>query len=170
MPIVWDERYSQELETLSGKFEAIDMDRVMRRGIEQTATDLSEIVRQQVFESAIRSPADKISPYEGGDGPPMVTQRAWQVRQEGPRSFIVEPDPRVRQRAIILEYGTKDPITTQSAEAMRFTVNGVPMYREEVSGIRAYGYWRAAMQQIRSEREFTQNLENEWADELERHF
>lgn len=170
MPIVWDERHSKELETLSAKFEAIDMDRVMRRGIQQTAKDLSEIVRQKVFESAIRSPADKISPYEGGDGPPMATQKAWVVKQEGPRSFTVEPDPRVRRRAIILEYGTRDPIEARSAEAMRFTVNGVPMYRKQVSGIRAYGYWRAAMQEIRSERKFTQNLQDEWADELETYF
>lgn len=171
MPIKWDVRFSEQLETLSGKFEAIDMDRVMREGIEQTADDMAETVRLQVSNHPdIKSPADLISPYEGGDGPPMARKQAWNVKQQGPSTFIVEPDPRVRQRAIILEYGTRDPIKARSADAMKFTVNGVPMFREEVSGIEARGYWQAAMQQIRSEKQFTQNLEDEWADELERYF
>lgn len=171
MPILWDERYSQDLETLSAKFEALNPDRVIREGVEQTADDMAEIVRLQVSNHPdIQSPADLVSPYEGGDGPPMARKQAWNAKQTGPATWTVRPDPRVRQRAIILEYGTRDPIKARTGETMRFTINGVPVYREEVSGIEARGYWRAAMQEIRSSGKFEQNLEDEWSDELERYF
>lgn len=171
MPIKWDVRYANQLRTLEAKFEAIDMDRVIRRGIEQTADDLREVVRTHIVaHPGIESPARLNSPYEHGPGPSMVRRPAWIVEHTGKGTFTVKPHPKVRQRAVILEYGTRDPITPQTGDYLWFTVDGVPRSVEQVSGIEPRGYWRAAMQQIESEFRLRKNLEDAYEDELEMHF
>jgi hypothetical protein len=164
------ENIDKDLAQMSANIEAIDMDSVKKKTAKRIAEEMSKMVRQAVFESGIKSPADKISKYSGGDGPPMVTNAAWLVRQTGPNRYSVFPHPEVRQRAIVLNYGYPGRITPNSADALRFEVNGTPVFAESVEGPDAYNYWDKAWRRIQKSKKIDDILGEELEAEFEEKF
>lgn len=142
------EGLAAELGVLRAQLGAIDEDEVKKETARRIAEEAAKMVRQAVFESSIRSPADKISPYEGGPGPALATSPAWIVEETGKNTYTVSPHPQVRQRAHVLNYGYPGKITPTTADYMRFTVNGVPVFRKEVDGPDPVGYWEAAFRRL----------------------
>lgn len=127
------------------------MESVKRRTMKRTAEAAAEMVRQAVVaEDDIKSPASLLSEYDSGPGPSLSWSAAWQVDPVGNDRFVLNPHPKVRQRAIVLNFGYSGDITPNQADVLKFNVNGVPMYRESVSGPDATGYWQAAFQRMRS--------------------
>lgn len=138
------------------ELERINPDDITR----ETARDFAEKVRDVVTatikaEGKITSPAMN-SQYNRGPGPSMVQDAAWIITQEGTDSFSIEPHPSVRQRAYVLNYGYPGRITPNSAEVLKFEVNGEPFYRESVEGPDRTLYWEHAMKIV----EDSGNLEN----------
>lgn len=138
---------SEDLEDFQITLRSVDMESVKERTLKRVAKEMSNMVRQAVFESSIKSPADKISPYEGGDGPPLATGDAWIVAKEG-ANYTVRPHPEVRQRAVVLNFGYPGEITPNNGEFLKFTVEGQPVWAKSVSGPEATGYWQAAYQRM----------------------
>jgi hypothetical protein len=141
---------SEELKQLKATLNQVDEERIKKRTLKRSANVLSEIVRQAVVaEPDIESPAMN-SIYERGQGPSMGTLDAWVVDNEG-KSYSVKPDYRVRQRAIVLNYGYPGTITANDGGYMRFTIDGVPTFRKEVSGPDPTNYWQAALNRFEKE-------------------
>lgn len=159
----------EDLEEFLISIKAVDMEVVKEETLRRVAQAMASMVRQMVFESNIRSPADKISPYEGGDGPPLATNEAWKVQKDGNR-YTVRPDPRVEQRAVVLNFGYPGMIRPTNADYMRFTVDGVPVFRKEVPGPDETGYWQAAFQRLEQSGKLEKIASEELNEELERKF
>jgi hypothetical protein len=166
MPINYEiGEISDDLEDFRITLRSIDMESVKERTLKRVAQEMSKMVRQAVFESSIKSPADKISPYEGGPGPPLATGDAWIVKKEG-ANYVVRPHPEVRQRAVVLNFGYPGEITPNNGEFLRFMVEGEPVFARSVSGPEATGYWQAAYQRM----ENSGKLEDIAGEELRREF
>lgn len=159
--------FSDDLDDFQASLEAIDMESVKERTVKRAAEELAGMVRQAVFESSIKSPASKISPYESGDGPPLATRDAWIVTKEGSSSYSVRPHPKVRQRAVVLNFGYPGKITPKNGEFLKFTVEGEPVWAREVDGPEATGYWQAAIQNMRSSGKLEDIAEEELQKEFE---
>lgn len=155
-----------EISDFAFKLEKIDMESVKKSTAKRTAEAMSEMVRQAVVaEGDIQSPPiGGNSPYTRGDGPSMSTGAAWLVEQVGSDKYVVTPHPEVRQRAIVLNYGYPGRITPNSAEALRFTIKGVPVFATSVKGPDPTGYWQAAYRRMQS----SDKLERIANDELEK--
>jgi len=147
------------------KLEQIDMESVKKRTLKRVAQEMAGMVRQAVFESTIKSPADKISKFEGGDGPPLATNDAWIVTNEG-NNYTVRPHPKVRQRAVVLNFGYPGKITPNNSEFLKFQIDGEPVFAKEVDGPEATGYWRVAFNRMKS----SGKLEDIAKEELEIEF
>jgi len=159
-------QFSDDLEDFQITLEAIDMESVKENTVRRAAQEMAGMVRQAVFESSIKSPASKISPYESGDGPAMATSDAWLVEKDGPSSYTVRPHPQVRQRAVVLNFGYPGEITPKNGEFLKFTVEGQPVWARSVDGPDATGYWQAAIQKMRN----SGKLEEIAAEELNKEF
>lgn len=146
-------------------------DDIVERAVEKTAEDMAEIVATHVTANPeINSPATS-GPYERGPGPSMSTKEAWKVRRMNKNTFQVRPRPEVEQRAIVLERGhIPNRIFPKQADVLRFTVNGVPVYRESVQGTTARRYWQGALQEIESKNHLGQHLQDEIEEEADRIF
>lgn len=170
MPIEYNiAEISEDLDDFQMSLKAIDMESVKENTLERIAEKMAEMVRQAVFGSSIRSPADKISPYEGGDGPPMATRDAWIAQKDG-NKWTVTPHPQVRQRAVVLNFGYPGTIRPTDSEYMRFTVNGVPTFRKEVPGPEPTGYWQAAFRRMEQSGKLTEIASEELDEEFEEKF
>lgn len=157
----------EDIEAFRIRIQSIDMDKVKKETLKRISSKMAEMVRQAVFESSIMSPADKTAtPYNRGDGPPLATKKAWQVSQTGANRYTIRPDPRVNTRARVLNFGYPGKITPNSAEALRFEINGIPVFRTEVEGPDETGYWQKAVNKMKSGGEF----ERVAKDELEKEF
>lgn len=170
MPVTWSIE-DAEFRELVAKFSAVNIEGAVAEGVLRTAEDMQEAVRQAVVAHPdIQSPANLISQYDGGPGPPMAQTRAWQVIQLGDGAYEVRPHPQVRQRAVILEFGSSSPIVPRNANALRFNVNGVPVFADSVSGIEARRYWRSALRKVMQEDRLAENIaaavEDEFDDKL----
>lgn len=160
----------KDLEKMNANLEAIDMESVKERTTRRVAEKMASMVRQAVFESSIKSPASKISPYESGDGPPLATNDAWMARKTGANRYSVFPHPEVRQRAIVLNFGYPGMIRPTNKDYLRFTVNGVPTFRKEVKGPDAVGYWQVAYRRMESSGKLEEIAEEELNIEFEEKF
>lgn len=166
MPIKYDMfQIEKDLDNFLMSVESVDMESVKQETLRRVAEEMASMVRQAVFESSIKSPADKISQYEGGAGPPLATNEAWMVNKDGNR-YTVTPHPEVEQRAVVLNFGYPGTIRPTNAEYMRFTVDGVPVYRKEVPGPDETGYWQVAFQRM----EQSGKLEDIAQEELNKEF
>jgi len=159
-------KFSDDLDDFQATLEAIDMESVKERTVKRAADEMAGMVRQAVFESSIKSPASKISPYESGDGPPLATNDAWIVTKDGANRYTVRPHPQVRQRAVVLNFGYPGKITPKNGEFLKFTVEGEPVWAREVDGPEATGYWQSAIQRMRN----SGKLEEIAAEELNEEF
>lgn len=174
MPIEYDiigiEADSKEFRMSS---EAVDMESVKERTLKRIAEKMAGMVRQAVFESSIKSPASKISPYESGDGPALATikgsQPAWIVKRDSNNRYEVLPHPKVRQRAIVLNYGYPGKIEPKG-DFLRFTVNGIPVFSTEVDGPEKTGYWNAAYRRMENSGELRKIANEELDREFEEKF
>lgn len=158
--------FSEDLQDFQMTLEAIDMESVKENTVRRAAEEMASMVRQAVFESSIKSPASKISPYESGDGPPLATNEAWMVEKDGPNRYTVRPHPQVRQRAVVLNFGYPGEITPKNGEFLRFTVEGEPVYARSVEGPDETGYWQAAYRRMQN----SGKIEEIAAEELNREF
>jgi len=143
----------------------IDMEKVERNTLKRSADALAEMVRQAVVdEDSISSPANLLSEYEGGPGPSMSRRKAWVV-QRIRNKWVVRPHPQVEQRATVLNYGYPGRITPNNADALRFTINGVPVYRDSVEGPERTRYWQAAVRRFRQSGELERIAQAELREE-----
>lgn len=151
MPIEFDVQQIQaQISDFEFKLDRVDMESVKEKTMKRTADAMAEMVRQAVVaEDDITSPAMN-SKYSRGSGPPMATSKAWLTEKVGPNRYIVTPHPEVRQRAIVLNFGYPGRITPNTADALRFTIDGVPVYAKSVKGPDPTGYWQAAYQRMQS--------------------
>jgi hypothetical protein len=159
-------KLTNDLEEFEMKLESIDVDSVKQRTLKRTAERAAQTVRQLVFESKIKSPANKISPYESGDGPPLATGEAWQVIPDGDQYFI-RPHPKVEQRAYVLNFGYNGRIYPEDHEVLRFTVDGQPVFAPSVEGPDAVGYWQAAFKRLEGSDKLQEIAEDELRIEFE---
>lgn len=162
--------FSEDLEDFEMSLKAIDMETVKRNTVRRAAQEMASMVRQAVFESSINSPADKISPYESGDGPPLATNDAWLVKKESNNEYSVQPKPEVRQRAVVLNFGYPGEITPTDSPFLVFEVNGEPVWAKSVEGPEATGYWQKAYQRMQESGKLEEIAEEELSDEFERKF
>jgi hypothetical protein len=163
------ENIEKDLEEMEMNLHQIDMESVKEKTLKRVADEMASTVRQAVFESSIKSPASKISEYDSGEGPPMATNDAWIVKKDGENRYTVVPHPDVRQRAIVLNFGYPGKITADDGY-MEFNVNGTPMYRKEVEGPEAVGYWQAAFQKLQNSNKLQEIGEEELEIEFEEKF
>jgi len=171
MPIDYQlQNIEKELSQMSTNIQAVDMESVKERTLKRVAERMSWMVRQAVFESSIKSPASKISPYESGDGPPLVTNDAWLFKKTGANRYSVFPHKDVRQRAMVLNFGYPGMIRPTNDEYLRFTVDGVPVFRKEVEGPDAIGYWQAAFQKMQNSDKLQEIANEELDAEFEEKF
>jgi len=160
----------KDLENFLFSVEAVDMESVKERTLKRVAAEMADIVRQTVIaEPKITTPALN-SPYERGPGPSMATMDAWQVSKSGANRYIVSPHPLVRQRAVVLNFGYPGMIRPTNADYLRFTVDGVPVFRKEVPGPDETGYWSAAFQRMESSDKLEEIAQDELNKELEEKF
>lgn len=154
---------SNDLKSLDASIEAIDMEKVERETLKRAANTMSEMVRQAVIaEDNINAPAIS-GPYQRGEGPTMAQRAAWKVVEDG-NSYRVRPDPRVEQRAIVLNYGHPGRIYPDGDGPLRFYVDGAPVFAESVEAPDYTGYWQAAMRRFRN----SDRLRQMAADELQK--
>lgn len=152
-------------EDLRHRLDDIDMENVERMTLKRSANALAEMVREAIVaEDDITSPADLNSIYEGGDGYPLSQRKAWVV-EKSRGSWTVRPHPQVEQRATVLNYGYPGRITPNNADALRFTINGVPIYRDWVEGPDETGYWQAALRRFRKSGELERIAQAELREE-----
>ena len=160
----------EDLENFALSVQAVDMESVKEETLKRVASEMAEMVRQAVIaEPSITTPALN-SPYERGPGPSMATKDAWQVTKAGGNRYTVSPHPSVRQRAIVLNFGYPGMIRPTNADYLRFTVDGVPVFRKEVPGPDETGYWQAAFQRMESSDKLEQIAQEELDEELEEKF
>lgn len=163
-------RIQDELEELRFNLDAIDIDKVKQETVRSTAMVMNSMVRQTlVAEERLNIPATK-GPYESGPGPSMADKDAWIVEPVGDSEYTVRPHPQVKQRAYVLNYGYSGPITPNSADALRFTINGIPVYRDSVPGPEPTNYWQAALTRMEKSGKFERIGERELRKEIEEQF
>lgn len=160
----------EDLDDLLMSVEAVDMESVKEETLRRVAAEMADMVRQAVIEEPdIQSPALN-SPYERGEGPSMATKDAWMVEKRGSNRYTVTPHPLVEQRATVLNFGYPGKIRPTNADYLRFTVNGVPIFRKEVEGPDETGYWQAAFQRLESSDKLEEIAREELSEELEEKF
>lgn len=144
----------RQLDDLVFDIETLDMDKVKKETLRGIASVAASFVREAVVASPeINAPATE-GPYESGPGPSMASKEAWVVDEISDSHFQVRPHPLVRQRAIVLNDGYSGRIEPKQADALRFTVNGVPRFAAWVEGPDAAGYWEAAFRRLEHSGEF----------------
>jgi len=162
--------FEKDLSRMEVDLEQINMESVKERTLKRVANELSEMARQSIVaEADIISPAMN-SPFERGDGPSLATGDAWLVTKVNNNRYRVHPHPLVRQRAIVLNSGYPGTITPNNADYLRFEVNGVPMYRKEVEGPDATGYWQAALRRLKQSNKLEEIADEELSVEFEEAF
>jgi hypothetical protein len=168
MPIQYGNiQIEQDLEEFKFKIEAIDMESVKEETLRRVAEEMSEFVREAVIaEPDITSPALN-SPYERGPGPSMATRDAWMVEKRGADRYIVSPHPKVRQRAVVLNFGYPGTIKPKNSDYLRFMVDGVPIFRKEVEGPDETGYWQAAYNRMEQSGRLAEIAQEELEEEIE---
>lgn len=160
---------SSDLNKLNTSLEAVDMEKVERETLKRAAHTMSEMVRQAVIaEDDINAPAIS-GPYQRGGGPTMAQRAAWKVVEDG-NSYRVIPDPRIEQRAIVLNYGYDGRIYPDGDGPLRFYVDGAPVFAEWVEGPDYTGYWQAAMRRFRNSDRLRQMAADELQKEIDEKF
>jgi hypothetical protein len=110
-----------------------------------------------------------------GDGPPLSSPKSWMVRELGNMNFLIKTKRQVADRAFFLEYGT-DTVTPTTADALKFkpkisytgrTDEDGYIYRQEVDGVRAYGYFREAVREFNTSQRVKEEFEGEISDRVE---
>jgi len=111
-----------------------------------------------------------------GDGPRLIDKKdAWHVDRAGNMNFLIRTDESVAERAFFLEYGT-DTVTPTTADALKFkpkisytgrTDEDGYIYRQEVDGVRAYGYFREAVREFNTSQRVKEEFEGEITDRVE---
>lgn len=158
-----------DLEDLRFSIEAIDMENVKKETLKSIGTIMSKRVADAVEDSPHIQTGNK-GPYESGRGPSMGTKDAWVVKSGGKNRYTLTPHPLVAQRAYVLNEGWPGGMEPNNAEAMKFTVNGVPMFREHVDGPIAAGYWEAAFDQMEKSGQFERVARNTLEREIGEQF
>lgn len=171
MPINYSiQNIEKDLAQMSANVEAIDMESVKRRTLKRVADEMSKLVRQAVVdEPSITTPALN-SPYKQGPGPSMSRHDAWMVEKTGANRYSVFPHPEVRQRAMVLNFGYPGMIRPTNSEFLRFTVDGTPVYAEEVEGPEYTGYWQAAYRKLQNSNKLEEIAGQELQAEFEEKF
>jgi hypothetical protein len=110
-----------------------------------------------------------------GDGPRLTDEEdAWHVDRVGNMNFLIRTDERVAERAFFLEYGT-DTVTPTTKDALKFkpkisytgrTDEDGYIYRQEVDGVRAYGYFREAVREFNTSQRVKEEFEGEITDRV----
>lgn len=160
--------FQRQLKQFSEDLDDIDVDRVKRRSMKRIAEEMAEMVRLAVIdEDKITSPATN-SEWDRGEGPSMAQESAWRVDETGGGNYVVRPHPKVEQRAAVLNFGYPGTITPTSAEAMKFNLNGTPIYRDEVPGPDETGYWQAAFNMLEKSGKPEEIMEEELEREVDR--
>lgn len=156
-----------QLTELGASFEAVDGEDITREAARRIANEAAEMVRTAVLaEDDIITPAMN-SPYDRGPGPSMSNPNAWVVKPSGKNRFIMSPHEFVEQRAYVLNYGYPGKITPNTADYLRFYVEGEPVFRKEVEGPDPTGYWEAAFRRLESSGKAEQIMEDVLDEELD---
>lgn len=145
-------------------------------------SEISDALKEVIRDEFIDILTDKIEEkrligrgVDDGDGPPLASSDAWEVSEVGNMNFLIKTDPRVAERAFFLEYGT-DTVTPTTADALRFkpkSYMSVPtdedgyIYRQEVDGVREYGYFREAVREFDTSQRVKERYEGEITDRVE---
>lgn len=153
------------LDNLDVTLSSIDEEEIKERTLKRAANEMAEMVREAVIEEDDIVTPGMNSKYGRGKGPSLSTADAWDVDESGGQ-YIVRPDPRVRQRAITLNYGYPGTITPDGDSPMPIQINGTPIFRWEVDGPDYTGYWQAAMRRF----EASDRIGEIGAEELQRQF
>lgn len=164
------------LDRFERSLESINMEEVKRRGVKNTAEELTERVQQNIRESDIQSPSRTMSkwyrnaePDERTEGPAMVRSAAWQVDKVDGETYRVRPHPSVRKRATILEYKTRPPMTLGRASPMMlrgFRIKGEPQFAEQADSSGEHRFWRDSLKELISEQRLEYHLEQEFDKQL----
>lgn len=159
--------FEAQLEGLEARFDAVDEEELTRETARRIANEAAEMVRTAVIaEDDIITPAMN-SPYDRGPGPSMANPNAWVVKPSGKNRFIMSPHELVEQRAYVLNYGYPGKITPNTADYLRFYVEGEPVFRKEVEGPDPTGYWEAAFRRLESSNKPKQIMEDVLDEELD---
>lgn len=157
----------RELDEFQFSLEQIDMEEVKEDTLRSVAMVLQSYVIQQLrAESKITKGSE--SEYEEGPGPSMFSRDAWLIQKDSDSRYRLRPHPQVEQRAFVLNRGWGE-ITPNSADYMRFTVDGVPVYRESVPGPDRTQYWQQAFRKLEESGEFERVASNRLQREIEEH-
>jgi hypothetical protein len=127
--------------------------------------EISEALHETLEEEFIPFICDKVKsrglvggPIDRGEGLRLSDEDAWRVFRQRNMRFMISVAPPTAERAWYLEYGTTGPITSNGAYPMKFQTNvsvpsegaspGDTIYRYTVRGVKAYGFFRAAINEF----------------------
>jgi hypothetical protein len=146
-------------------------------------SEISDAMKEVIRDEFIDILTDKIAEkgligrgVDDGDGPSLASPDAWEVNEVGNMNFLIKTDSRVAERAFFLEYETTDTVTPTTADALRFkpkSYMSVPtdedgyIYRQEVDGVREYGYFREAIREFDTSQRVKERYEGEITDRVE---
>jgi len=165
-----EDQIQKELDQLEKRLALIDLDSVVEEAAKETATELTQVVRDAVAaHPEIESPANLQSEYyvnspKTSEGSPLTTRAAWEVKQVG-SDYRVSPKANVRRKALLMEFG-RSAITTGPDNPMRFWVDGMPIFTHHVDAVKPKQYWRTAVRKIRADGALSDNMQ----EELEKEF
>lgn len=138
------------LDELAVNLERINPEKIRKETLRRSAYEMEKMVRLAIKdEKRIRSPASLNSPFESGPGTPISQGRSWVVEEDA-GTYSLRPAPKIRQRAIVLNYGYPGKITPNTSDKLWFEINGVPHSVDEVDGPEYTGYWQKALDKFQS--------------------
>lgn len=159
-----------DLEEFERDLEDIDMEKVRYRTSERLAEEMFKMVQKAIRqEDDISSPSSLNSRYDsedGQDGLPISQRKAWVVEEDGAGSHTIRPGPEQSQRAYVLNYGHPGRITPNTADYLKFYIDGVPTYRKSVAGPDPTNYWEKAIEMMQKSGKASKIMEDELEKEV----
>lgn len=144
-------------------------------------SEISDAMKTVIEEEFIPRLTDKIEEkgldgrgVDQGNGPPLKSPKSWMVRELGNMNFLIKTKRQVADRAFFLEYGT-DTVTPTTADALKFEPKSIRVptdedgyiYRQEVDGVREYGYFRETVREFDTSQRVKEEFEGEITDRVE---
>lgn len=172
----------RQLKDFRDNTEDVDTEDVKQRTLKRVAKEMNEMVRlalqaeDDITTPSINSKYGQGAPgasKKGGQGRSkgysMSDPRAWEVSQEGD-AYVLRPQPRVQQRAVVLNYGIPGRITPNNSEYLFFWVDGVPVLKKSVDGPDPTHYWQAAWDMLQNSGRIDEIASEELEIEFEKSF
>lgn len=197
--------FSDSMREISGQGRSDGVDKARRSALKETAKEFRRILKEQIQAAETAKGGtlySETSPYTGGEnestksGMHMQNVSSWEIELAGSEKAKIYPHPEIYERALWLEYGTKDH-PPSGENPMYFYSGGVKIvlaeppegafedvYKlqaatgdeadarfrwgepTEVSGVEAQNFWRRAVQVMDELDVFKENM----ADEIDKLF